>query len=394
MPTSVWSGNLKNAVTAVGTPPNPTSTERLVVFAWPGVSNYTDPLVWEHDATKLTYSGSDIEGVPFAHGNTLCTILKAALRWSTYGDAYTWPTVNQMILPPEMGRGIGGCYWQEDVSYLFGDAGVVLAQGSPLEDSLRFRVLNAPPAAAGSAACITKARDRIFYLSPGPSIFQVGGGLQAVHAPIHSLLRTYGDVSNYQMFYDPLNDALCVAPYVSGGPNYTFLMEASTNKWLGVYAFADTTKSISKAVICGPLSASDSTFSNAQPLSAIVVAVGDLLSYYDPALYTDETESTVFTAFTCAMETAPEGQDSPHLLKKMLSIYVDGTGTWTVKLKHRTGGGSYSTVTLGSVAAPGWVHVASADANAYQERIVRVEATSSSSLKLKSLTIKEMLLGG
>lgn len=393
LPTSAWTGTLKSAVTAVGTPLDPTAEQRLVVFAWPGVSNFADPQVWRQDGTKLN-DGDDIMGVPFCHGNTLCTILNSALRWSTYGDANTWPALNETILPPEMGRGIGGCYWQEEVSYLFGDAGLVLAQGSPLEDALRFRVLNAPPAAAGSGACITKARDRIFYLSPGPSIYQVGGGLQAVHAPIHSLLRTYGDVSNYQMFYDNLIDALCVAPYVSSGPNYTFLMEAASSKWLGVYSFADNTKSISKAAVCGPLTASDSTFSNAQPLTVLAVAVGDLLSFYDPTLYSDEVEDGVFSTFTCAMETAPEGKDFPHVLKKMLGIYVDGSGTWTVKIRRRIGSGAYTTDTLGIVAAPGWVYVSNSNSNAYQERIVRVEASSSSTLQLKSLTIKEMLLGG
>lgn len=392
LPTSVWTGNLKNAVGAIGNPSNPTSTERLVVFAWPGVFNFEDPPVYEQDATRLAYSGTDVVGVPFAHGNTLCTVQKATLAWSTYGDAYTWPTANSAVLPPEIGRGIGGQYWQEEVSIIFGDNGICLAQGSPLEDALRFRVINAPPCASGSAACITKAKDRIYYMSPGPTIWEWAGGMNRIDQPIQSLLRTYGDISNYQMFYDPLVDALCVAPYVSGGPNYTYMRSVTGDRWLGFYSHATNTRSISKAVTCGPLTASDSTQSNAQPHAAIVAACGDLLSYYDPALYTDETASATFTAFTCAMETSPDGQESPHVLKRMLGVYVDGTGTWTVKLKHRTGGGSYTTVTLDSVAAPGWVYAG--DVAAYQERIVRVEASSAETLRLKSLTIKEMLLGG
>ena len=207
--TSVWSNEQKNGVFAVGNPSNPTSTEKLITFAWPGVSAYDNPYIFEQDGTKLT-SGSDIRGVPFSHGNTLCVIQKATLQWSTYGDAYTWPASNYTYLPPEIGEGLAGMYWQEDVSYLFGTQGVCLAQGSPLEDSLRFRVLNAPPAVGGSGACITKCRDRIFYIAPGPTIFQVGGGLQRIDEPIQDYLKTYGDISNYQMFYDPLISKLVV----------------------------------------------------------------------------------------------------------------------------------------------------------------------------------------
>lgn len=391
--TSVWSNEQKNGVFAVGNPSNPTSTEKLIAFAWPGVSAYDNPYVFEQDGTKLT-STSDIRGVPFSHGNTLCVIQKATLQWSTYGDAYTWPTTNYTYLPPEIGEGLAGMYWQEDVSYLFGTQGVCLAQGSPLEDSLRFRVLNAPPAVGGSGACITKCRDRIFYIAPGPTIFQVGGGLQRIDEPIQDYLKTYGDISNYQMFYDPLIDALCVSPYVSGGPNYTYLYSVSQSRWIGVYCHASNTRSISKAVNAGPKSNSDSVYRNTAPHAYVVAACGDLLSYYDPTLYGDETAAATTTTFTCAMESAPEGAaETPSMLKRILSVYVDGTGTWTVKLKHRTGGGSYTTVSLGSVAAPGWVH-ASLDVAAYQERIIRAEASVASGLKLKSLTIREMALGG
>lgn len=392
--TAGWASEQKNAVVGVGNPSNPTATEKLVVMSWPGRSNYDNAYLFQQNGTKLSSGGDDVRGAPFAHGNTLCVIQKATLQWSTYGDAYTWPALNYTYLPPEIGEGVAGMYWQEDVSYLFGTQGVCLAQGSPLEDSLRFRVLNAPPAVGGSGACIAKCRDRIFYLAPGPTIFMVGGGLKRIDEPIQYLLKTYGDVSNYQMFYDPLIDALCVSPFVSGGPNYTYVYSVSGEKWIGVYSHADTARCISNAVNAGPLSSSDSVYRNRAPQAAVVAACSDLLSYYDPALYADDTALSTPLAFTCAMETSPEGAaDAPAILKRLLGIYVDGTGTWTVKMKYRTGGGAYTSVTIGTVAAPGWIH-ASLDTTAYQERIIRVEALSSSTLRLKSLTIREMLLGG
>lgn len=391
--TGSWANEQKNGVFAVGTPTNPTSTERRVVFSFPKLSDYSDAQLYDQTGAKVN-DGTDLTGVPFAHGNTMCAIQKSTIYWSTYGDAYDYPTSNYTYLPPEIGEGVGGCYWQEDVSYIWGTQGVALMQGSPLEQSLRFRVLTAPSIAGGSAACIAKCRDRLFYIAPGPAIYLVGGGLARVDNPVNVNLRAGGDISNFQAFYDPLVDALCVAPYVSGGPNYTYLFNVSENKWMGVYEFATNTKSICKAANAGPLSSSDTVYRNAAPYSAVVVAVGDLLSYYDPSLYTDETASTVFTSFTCALESQPEGADAmPYLDKRLLGVYVDGTGEWTVKIKTRSGGGSYTTTTVGTVTAPGWVH-ATQDLTSYQERIIRCEASSGSTLRIKSMTIKEMVLGG
>lgn len=393
-----FSGEQKNASVAVGTSENPTLTERRVCFAWQGIGGFDDPQVYDQTGNKVLTGGSDpVKGIPFAHGNTLCFLQKATIAWCAYGNAYDLDNFDSYFtfLPPEIGEGVGAFYWQEDVTYILGTTGAAIMQGSPLEQSLRFRVLTAPPAALGSAACFARCRDRLFYLSPGPSIFLVGGGLQRVDQPIFSLLkRESADVSDYQMFYDPLIDCLCVAPYVSGGPNYTYLYSIAESRWIGIYSHADDERSICKAVNAGGLTDDDEEYRNRSPFACVVVAAGDLLSHYDSSVYGDELAADTPTAFPCALETAPEGADqSPFVLKQLLGVYVDGTGTWTVKLKTRDGGGAYTTTTIGSVSAPGWVH-ASLETLSYSERIIRCEASSASGVRIKSMTIREGLLGG
>lgn len=393
-----FSREQKNASVAVGTSENPTLTERRVCFAWQGIGGFDDPQVYDQTGNKVVTGGADdVKGIPFAHGNTLCFLQKATIAWAKYGDAYDLTNFDSYFtfLPPEIGEGVGAFYWQEDVTYILGTTGAAIMQGSPLEQSLRFRVLTAPPAALGSAACFARCRDRLFYLSPGPSIFLVGGGLKRVDEPIFSLLKKESaDVSNYQMFYDPLIDALCVAPFVSGGPNYTYLYSLAEQKWIGVYSHADPTRSIGKAVNAGGLTNDDAEYRNRSPFACVAVAAGDLLSHYDSNVYGDELTAGSATAFTCALETAPDGaMQSPFVYKQLLGVYVDGTGTWTVKLKVRDGGGAYTESTIGSVSAPGWVH-ASLDTPAYSERIIRCEASSASGLRIKSMTIREAVLGG
>jgi len=391
-----FSGEQKNASVAVGTSSNPTATLKRVCFSWQGIGGFSDAQVYDQTGNKVqTGGGSDVKGIPFAHGNTLCFLQKATIAWSAYGDAYDLTDFDSFYtyLPPEIGEGVGAFYWQEDVSYIIGTTGAAIMQGSPLEQSLRFRVLTAPPAALGSAACFARCRDRLFYLAPGPSIFLVGGGLKRVDEPIFSLLKGNGDVSNYQMFYDPLIDALCVAVYIVNGPCYTYLYSLAENKWIGLYSHSDESRCIGKAVNAGGLTDDDDEYRNRSPFATVAVAAGDLLEYYDSETYGDDTGGGV-SSFTVALETAPEGADEfPFVDKQLLDVYLDGTGDWTVKVKTRDGGGSYTTTTIGTVTAPGWVH-ASLSSPVYKERIVRAEASSSSGLRLKSMTIREAILGG
>lgn len=392
-----FSNEQKNASVAVGTSDNPTATEKRVCFSWQGIGGFADAQIYDQTGGKVqTGGGTDVKGIPFAHGNTLCFLQKATIAWTAYGNAYDLTDFDSFYtyLPPEIGEGVGAFYWQEDVSYIIGTTGACIMQGSPLEQSLRFRVLTAPPAALGSAACFARCRDRLFYLAPGPSIFLVGGGLQRVDQPIFSLLKGNGDVSNYQMFYDPLIDCLCVAIYVSGGPCYTYLYSLAENKWIGLYSHADNTRCIGKAVNAGGLTNSDSAYRNRSPFATVAVAAGDLLEYYDSETYGDDTAAATNTAFPVALETAPEGaEEFPFIDKQLLDVYVDGTGDWTVKVKTRDGGGSYTTTTIGTVTAPGWVH-ASSSSPVYKERIVRAEASSASGVRIKSMTIREAVLGG
>lgn len=397
-PASAFTGSLKHGIAAPGIIPSTTTRRLIASFPGMGIAYPYVRSIGDFSPATIDYAAATpMRGVPFAHGLTLCIIGSTTVRFSDYADSSNdWPAANYLDLPPEIGEGLMGVYWQEGISYLFGTKGIAIMSGSELESDAALRLLTAPPLAGGAQQCVARCRDQIFYLAPGPAIYNIHGGIRRIDEPINSMLRDAGDVSNIRFDYDPLNDALAVT--LVSPTKQTLIYSVSQQRWLGVYRHGDSGRSISFSRLLGPMLPTDALPTeriNTAPYGMIIAACDDLICRYNPSLYADDTSSSTTAAFTCALETFPQGcESSPHLDKQLLGVYVEGTGTWEVKLKHRSASNAaYTEVSLGSVAAPGWVH-APLDTAAYKERVVRVDATSASGLRVRNLAIKEALLGG
>lgn len=399
IPLANFNSEFKNAAVCVGTSSNPTATEKRLLFSFPGFG-VANQQVYDQDGGKVTdVSVADVKGAPFTHGNTSMVVQKTTLAWSAYGDAYSWNlSTDYTYVPPEIGEGVAGVYWQNDISYVAGTTGWASITGSRPSEA-RYQVLNIPPIAGPAPTHLARCRDRIFYLASGPAIYMLGAGVKRIDEPIYPVLSTYGDASYFTLFYDPLIDCLCVTPLVdqtvySGRANDTFLFNLTEERWIGTYRHADSTKGISKAHLIGPVTNSTTVPRNAPPFGAVVVAASDLLQVYDFDLYADDNSAGTATSFTCALEAGPDGIDQyPHVDKQLLDVYIDGSGTWTVKAKYRDAAGeAYTEVTLGTVAAPGWVY-ADPEMPTYKERIIRIEASSASNLRVRMVGIRERALG-
>jgi len=394
IPLANWNSEFKNAAVTVGTSDNPTATEKRLLFSFPGFG-VTSQKVYDQTGVQAQFSDTTgITGAPFAHGDSVAVVQKNTLVWSTYADAYSFPVINYTYHNPEIGEGIVGVYSQENISYVLGTLGIYSIQGAPIETA-KFTLLTAPPIAGPSATSVARCRDRIIYLAPGPSLYMIGNGLVRIDEPVHDLLSEYGDATYFSLFYDPLIDCCCVTPLVDqavtpGVENITLLYSLSQQRWIGTYRHADSTKGLMKAINVGPNTDSLTVPRNRPPFGLVAVAASELLTKYDPTNYGDDNASGDSQAFPCSIETSNFGLDeTPSVTKQLIDVYVDGVGEWEVILKYRDGSGeAWKEHRIGVAQGPGWVY---ADRNApvYKERRIRLQANSSSALRLRFVGIRE-----
>lgn len=394
IPLANWNSEFKNAAVTVGTSSNPTATDKRLLFSFPGFGVTSQAVYDQTGAQALFVGGAGITGAPFAHGNSVAVVQKNTLVWSSYGDAYTFPVLNYTYHMPEIGEGIVGAYWQNDVSYVLGTLGIYSIQGAPIETA-KFTLLTAPPVAGPAATSVARCRDRIIYLAPGPSIYMLGNGLQRIDEPIRDILDDYGDATYFSLFYDPLIDCCCLTPLVDqagtpGVANDTFLYSLGKNRWIGTYRHADSTKGLMRAINVGPNTDSLTVPRNRPPFGCVVVAASDLLTKYDSTIFGDDNAAGAVVPFLCAIETNNEGlDDAPSVTKQLVDVYVDGVGDWTVSLKYRNGSGeAWQEQVVGIASGPGWVY-ADRTLPLYKERRIRLTANSSSSLRLRFVGIRE-----
>lgn len=394
IPLANWNSEFKNAAVTVGTSDNPTATDKRLLFSFPGFGVVSQE-IYDQTGVQIQFQGGGgITGCAFSHGDSVAVVQKNTLLWSAYADSYTFPVLNYTYHMPEIGEGIVGAYSQENISYVLGTLGIYSIQGAPIE-SAKFTLLTAPPVAGPAATSVARCRDRIIYLAPGPQLYMIGNGLQRIDEPIREQLSAYGDATYFSLFYDPLIDCCCVTPLVDqavtpGVKNITFLYSLGRNQWLGTYVHADTTKGLMRAVNAGPNTDSLTVPRNRPPFGLMVVAASELLTKYESTAYGDDDAAGDSQPFLCSIETANFGLDeSPSVTKQLIDLYVDGVGDWTVKLKFRDGSGEpWQEAEVGVARGPGWVF-ASRELPVYKERRIRLEAPSSSTLRLRFVGIRE-----
>jgi len=96
-------------------------------------------------------------------------------------------------------------------------------------------------------------------------------------------------------------------------------------------------------------------------------------------------------SYKCVIETRPDTLQIPETEKQASAVYIDGSGSWTVTLKHRNApDASWAEDPMGTVSAPGWVHL---PVNFYRERALRFEGVPSSTLRFRGVEFDERVVG-
>jgi len=123
------------------------------------------------------------------------------------------------------------------------------------------------------------------------------------------------------------------------------------------------------------------------------VGAGVNLLQWDPSIYTDYSAGSG-VAYTCSVETQMTTGGVPDVQKQLTEVQVEGQGTWEVILKYRqTAGSAWTSLSLGSVVAPGKLYPTLANMPIYRERVVRLKADSASTLRFRSIGLVEDVVG-
>ena len=352
------------------------------------------------DPSLITISGLIVvRGWVWNHSYHVVSLGDREARWSAYSNVNSWPVANYKIMPGDLGKPLVGLPLGVNTSYIFCENGVMQLYG---EIDTKFRWARTDlPTCVSPHGCAVSTGDKIFYLSPGPKISVIGGdqGSRA-DVPVSKDLRGIEESNDIRAFYDPLHDAYCLSgPF--NGVNTTYLLSNEDQKWIGKFFFADNSYVPEHCATVGPRrDRVEYTILNSEPpFSLTCVALNSsthsLLSYWDPTLFADETDVATSTAFTCAIETAPNVGDDIYFDKLLSDVYVECSGTWTVKLLYRNDpNAAWTSATIGTVSdSSPWLHPSVSTAPVYKERKLRIEAPSASGLRIRRVSINERTLG-
>lgn len=313
-----------------------------------------------------------------------------ALRWSNLGDVDTWQVTSAKQPPPEIGTVDAIIPFSQRESILFGPSGVASMKGTAV-DSMSFEVVANLPVVTPMYH-IARCKDAVYFLAPGPQIcrYRHPGIVERIDAPLHRLLYDASGSGNLRAWYDPQRNLYVLWDNTT----YTgYLFSIDQQRWIGAqtYGTASTNMYGHAEVDQGA-----STIDQAEmPWGLGFTSAGARLLRWNPTLYVDETGSGTSTAFNCRVETKPSfGGMDPTIEKQCPWVHVYGTGSWTVKLKSRSGpDATYTTTTLGTVTAPGRIYPSLANMPAYTERTFLCEATSSSGVRWASIACEEVPVG-
>lgn len=357
----------------------------------------TSGSLYKYDGTTLTAISSPGNGnFVGMHGYFAVKLLSGvgdntAMRWSDLGNADTWPVTSAKQPVPEIGTVDAIVPFSLRESLLFGPGGVATMSGTSASGMSFSPVVNTP--VATPMHHVVKCRDAVYFLAPGPAIcrYRHPGVVERIEAPLERLLYDADGVTNLRAWYDPqLNHYVLWDKTSHCGYHFSI----DSQRWVGVTTFATTSVDcIGYAEIDQGASAVDAAD---MPWGKGFFGAGARLMQHDPSVYTDQTttSNTDRSSYVVAVETKPSTGIDASLEKQCREVHLDGTGSWTVKLKTRTGpDGSWTTTTLGTVTAPGKVCPSLANMPAYTERVVRCETVSASGVRWRSVSIDEVPVG-
>lgn len=288
-------------------------------------------------------------------------------RFSEAGDSDTWPALNDIQWPIELGPVRALIAIDESRLILFGHAGTGMLSGSSEDTWSQGQLYNLGFIAQGNS--IAKCGNLVVAMGPGPRLYTFNPSLERFDGPIQEELRSISDFTLMSAWYDPTENCYCFS-HPSLGKTYLFDLEKK--RWMGTW---------DKPLVGIGLADSNT-------LGIRYFGWGTkLVQMDDTGVYTDGG-----SAFTCTLEVGPEHQQMPEGEKGLSEVYLDGRGTWDVTLLGRsTPEGTFTTIhTVTGVVAPAWV---SFPLHTYRERLLRLSATASSTLCLRGLKLDERFLG-
>lgn len=363
------------------------------------IEGYTTDSAGLSDPSTILITGSTYaRGFNWSHSYHTMSLGDRETRWSAYSNVNSWPTANFKIMPGEMGKPLVGLPLGVNTSYIFCENGVMQLYGE-IDTRFRWAKLDIPTCISPHG-CAVSTGEKIFYLSPGPKIGVIGSDLSTrADIPIAKDLRGIAQGNDVRAYYDPLHDAYCLTGTFDSAKR-TYLLSNATEQWQGIFTFADSNFVMQHCASVGPKKDSATTHLNSKPpFSLTCIALNSandgLLCYWDPTLFTDQTAVGTSTAFTCAIESAPTSGDDIYVDKMLSDVYVECYGTWTVKLLYRDDPQStWTSATIGTVSQTSpWLHPSAASMPVYKERKLRLEATSSETLRVRRVSINERTLG-
>lgn len=358
---------------------------------------------------QLDAAAATIKGVAFSHGYHAMVVQPAANRvqWSTYAQGETWPVANYKNIPATIGQGIAGQGLNNSTSYIFGTHGILRLQGDIQSRFVWDDMATASAIYPGGH--ITRCRDRIFYIAPGPKIVSVGVDFDRIDLDIANQLRSsYLNSNTMNSFYDDLHDCYCIAGLdVSGG--FMFMYNCSQKRWQGAFSYDSANAySITMGALGAPAQKSGVT---TYPLSYtpfqdqyVIASTGTAsrLLRYDPTLAYDEVASGASQNFPISLETQSIPCNDRSADKQALEIYVDGCGTWDISLVTRNAVnenflGFTTTVIRTAVTLPARVAVPTT-APIYKDARVLISGTSqalpsATSAAIRSVAVNQRELG-
>lgn len=365
-------------------------------FACKGTISGTSGAVYHYDLTTLTEivttAPSDGNFANLVMGSAFRVIsgigTEEAIQWSKFNDVTTWDTLYQHPPPQGLTSADAIFPWGPREGVILGPNGIVRVWGTPPRN-LSFERISGVDVATPMFHPFV-ARDRIFFAAGGPSIKMLvqPGVVQDITPPIFRLLSSFAGTSKLVGWYDAITDEAIFWDRT----NYCgYRYSLSLGRWMGVLTYTSGSTQMLGAVVIdqGASAADEST----QPWAKQFLAVNNLILQTDPNVATDATSSSTTGAFTCKVETQVDPGDASYL-RQLLSVQVNGAGSWTPYYKHRSSpDGSWTTVTAGSALTCPDRWDVPPSAVEYRELIVGASAQSTTSLRFHSFEIKQQISG-
>lgn len=319
-----------------------------------------------------TLAGADISSAPLCQWVTQHATYTIAVRdnefaWSAPGNSDSWSGADAITCPRFLRFPRALLALNESQALIFGDFGVGQLMGNT-PDSWTIGQLYPNMVLWPRTAVL--CGDRVFALGSGINgtrVYFFNPGMYRVDAPIESELEGLA-VEKFWAWYDPIGQNYCLSHSVA---KKTWIFDLEKNRWAGT---------ITRHLVGLGLKPGNYGYARIYGLGGQMVVLGRGPEWSDSA-----------GSYKCVVETRPDTLQIPETEKQASAIYLDGSGNWTVTLKHRNApDASWTEDHMGTVSAPGWVHL---PVNFYRERALRFEGVPSSTLRFRGVEFDERVVG-